>query len=44
MNDSGTVIGINSQIEVQSGARTYPVSFAVPIDTARAIAPKGVLP
>ena len=44
MNDSGTVIGINSQIEVRSGARSYPVSFAVPIDTARAIVPKGVLP
>ncbi len=44
MDASGTVVGINSQIEVASGARTYAVSFAVPIDTARALVPKGVLP
>ncbi len=44
MDTDGNVIGINSEIEVQSGGRTYPVSFAIPIDTARSVVPKGVLP
>ncbi|HET9074249.1 MAG TPA: trypsin-like peptidase domain-containing protein [Solirubrobacteraceae bacterium] len=45
LDSSGNVVGINSQIEVSDGARgTYPVSFAVPIDVARALIPKGVLP
>ena len=45
LDSNGNVVGINSQIEVGNGASgTYPVSFAVPVDVARAIIPKGVLP
>jgi S1-C subfamily serine protease len=48
MDDVGDVIGINSQIEVTSGGRTYPVAFAMPINTVTSsmtgIVPKGVLP
>lgn len=48
MDDNGDVIGINSQIEVKSGGRVYPVAFAVPINTVTSstngIVPKGVLP
>ena len=45
LDSNGNVLGINSQIEVSNGATgTYPVSFAVPIDAARTIIPKGVLP
>lgn len=44
LDSSGHVIGVNSQIEVSSGGSSYMVGFAVPIDTAREIIPKGVLP
>jgi S1-C subfamily serine protease len=44
MDDTGKVIGINSQIQIQGGGRAYAVSFAVPINTAQTVVPKGVLP
>ena len=44
MDTSGNVIGIDSEIEVQASGSRYAVGFAVPIDTAQAIVPKGVLP
>jgi S1-C subfamily serine protease len=43
LNASGEVIGVNSQIEVNSGGTNYLVGFAVPIETVRQIIPDGVL-
>lgn len=44
LDANGAVIGVNSQIEVNSGGSDYLVGFAVPINTVRAeIIPKGVL-